>query len=63
MRSPLLLGITLSVFTVLSSHAQPCNNCPPGNPPPPTPISGVEILLGLGGLYGAKRFYDLKRKR
>jgi hypothetical protein len=36
----------------------------PGDPEtdPDVPISGIEILIGLGGLYGAKKYVDLKRK-
>ncbi len=33
---------------------------PPDNPP--VPISGLEFLLVLGGGYGMKKIYDLKKK-
>ena len=33
-----------------------------GGKPGAAPISGIEILIGLGGLLGAKKVFDLKRK-
>ncbi|MFZ6014001.1 MAG: hypothetical protein ACOYXT_26915 [Bacteroidota bacterium] len=37
----------------------------PGDPEtdPDVPISGIEILIGLGGLFGAKKIYDLRKKK
>lgn len=39
--------------------------CQPGDPgtDPDVPISGIEILIGLGGLLGAKKIFDAKRKK
>jgi len=38
----------------------------PGDPqnsePDQVPITGIEILIGLGGLLGAKKYYDLRKK-
>lgn len=38
----------------------------PGNPPPdpgnPVPISGIEILLGLGALLGIRRYWVSSKK-
>jgi hypothetical protein len=48
---PCLLG-------AVSAYAQPGD---PGGDPD-VPISGIEILIGLGGLYGASKVY-LKNKR
>lgn len=37
---------------------------PPDNPPPPeVPISGIEILIGLGALFGAKNFFDFRKHK
>ena len=33
-----------------------------GAKPGTVPISGIEILIGLGGLLGAKKIFDSKRK-
>lgn len=58
----LLLGVFLSACLV--SYAQPDL---PGDPqttdPDQVPISGIEILLGIGGLLGAKKYYDLRKKK
>ena len=37
--------------------------CQPTDPsaPPDVPIMGIEVLLGIGGAYGVKRF--LRRKK
>lgn len=35
---------------------------PPEPPPPQVPISGIEILLGLGAAFGAKRFIASRKK-
>ena len=37
----------------------------PGDPqtdPDTVPITGIEILLGLGSLFGAKKIFDFKKK-
>jgi hypothetical protein len=35
----------------------------PGNPnPPDAPITGIEYLIGLGGLLGIKRIFDSQKK-
>ncbi len=52
----LITGILLSSLLVSAQ---------PGNPPDPddvVPISGIEILLGVGALFGSKRLYDLRKK-
>lgn len=40
-------------------------NAQPGDPEtnPDVPISGIEILLGLGGLWGARKYAQLRKKR
>ena len=34
----------------------------PGGKPGTAPISGIEILIGIGGLLGAKKIFDSNRK-
>lgn len=56
------LGFCLFVLFITSSLnvlAQP------DNPPPPdtVPITGIEILIGLGGLLGIKKMRDLRKKK
>jgi hypothetical protein len=36
-----------------------------GSPPPPPdiPINGIEFLVGIGGLLGAKHFFSRAKKR
>ncbi len=48
----------LSLLTVLIANAQPGD---PGGDPD-VPITGIEILLALGGLLGIKKLYGSKRK-
>jgi hypothetical protein len=43
------------------SLAQPGGGGDPG-PGQPVPISGLEILLGVGALFGAKKILDQKKK-
>lgn len=58
------LLITAIVFIVvpLSILAQPTGGGP-GTNPPPVPISGIEILLAAGAAFGAKKAYDIFRRR
>ena len=56
-KSSILLIAFLGIGFVV--HAQP------GDPTtnPDVPISGIEILLGLGGLWGARKYAQLRKKR
>ncbi len=46
------------VGSVLSLSAQPGN--PGGNP---VPITGIEYLIGMGGLFGARKIFKSMNKR
>ena len=46
------------IFNPLGAAAQPADP-----PPVDTPLTGIEILLGLGGLFGAKKMVDSRRKK
>ena len=35
---------------------------PGGDPDDPIPITGIEILIAAGGLFGAKKIYDHSKK-
>jgi hypothetical protein len=36
----------------------------PGDPPPPdVPITGIEILIGLGGLLGVKKIREVRKRK
>lgn len=52
-----LMGISMVM-------AQPSGGDPGGGSDPdnPVPITGLEILLGLGGAYGAKKLIDQRKK-
>lgn len=55
--SRVLLSVVFCLL-VLTASAQP------GPPPDPdVPITGIEILLGIGGLFGVKRLYDSRKKK
>ncbi|MBT1705351.1 hypothetical protein [Chryseosolibacter indicus] len=67
------LKLFIRLFIVLVGVAFPCFSQPPGNPGsggnggidnPDVPITGIEILIGLGGLYGARKVHaNLKKKQ
>ena len=62
MKKILPISIAIVLFAIISWSAQPT---PPGDPGPTggpdnAPITGIEYLLGIGGLYGIKRL--MKRK-
>lgn len=52
-----LLICFLAVQSV--SFGQPAD--PPETLPDDVPITGIEILIGLGGLLGAKKYFDLRK--
>jgi len=55
-----LMGLVF-VFAGLMGYAQPT---PPGPPPPnPVPISGIEILVGVGALLGVKRLIQHRKNK
>jgi hypothetical protein len=56
--TPLLASVFLLICPV-TTFGQPGG----GGPPPPVPISGIEILIGAGALFGAKKIYDSRKKR
>jgi hypothetical protein len=65
----LLLTLTIiilvgSIQPVLAQPAPPGNPCP-GGPPcnPDVPISGIEILLVLGGALGLRKFARSKSNK
>jgi len=53
------LLIILMVFTAFAGFAQPGN---PGGGDPDVPITGIEILIAIGSLFGASRFFKGKNK-
>lgn len=55
-----ILGM-ISVTIHLSAQVGPGFGDPSnGNP---TPITGIEILLALGGLFGVKKVIDFRKKK
>jgi hypothetical protein len=66
-RKPVTLfgqAITTFVFVTMPfiMLAQPTGGGP-GGTPPPVPITGIEILLAAGAAFGAKKAYDIYRRR
>lgn len=57
-----LVTILVLTFFPLLSFAQPGGGGP-GGEPPPVPITGIELLLAAGAGYGAKKAYDVYRKK
>jgi len=50
--------VILFVFSAHLTHAQPGD---PGGGDPDVPITGIEVLLGMGGAWGLKKVLE-KRK-
>ena len=59
MKKRFLLSI-LMMINVFVGFSQPGN--PGGNPDNPVPITGIEILIAIGSLFGASRFLKGKNK-
>lgn len=59
----LLVVILLIFASDVIVLAQPGQSPNGGGAPGTAPISGIEILIGLGGLLGAKKIFDAKRKK
>ena len=62
MRSIRVIFIFISLWTTpLVSFTQPGD--PAGDPDNHVPISGVEVLIGAGGLIGVKKIHDSQKKK
>lgn len=60
----LMLGLFLSIFSASFAQVEGPPDEPIGDPDnADVPISGIEILVGLGGAFGAKKYLDLRKKR
>jgi hypothetical protein len=57
MRVHFVLAFCLTISSVSGQPSDPNGGKPPGS----APISGVEYLIGLGGLYGVKKILAKKR--
>jgi len=54
----IFLCLALCVLVLTVANAQP----PPGDPPlPDVPITGIEILIALGGILGIKKLIARKK--
>ena len=56
-----IFSATLMLGVLSSSQlaAQPTG----GGPGTPIPVTGIEILLAAGGLWGAKKIFDRSKKK
>lgn len=61
MAKRLLYILIFTIGSVSVSLAQPGD--PDGDPDQPVPITGIEILIAAGGLFGAKKIIDSRRKK
>jgi hypothetical protein len=61
MRKSFALVLILTCMVVSLAVAQPGGG-PPPDPGQPLPITGIEILLGIGCLLGIKRLRDSRNK-
>ncbi|MBS1557192.1 MAG: hypothetical protein JST69_00580 [Bacteroidetes bacterium] len=59
----LILSLFIGVSITLSAQPGGGRPCPKPPCPPPVPITGIEYLLGLGGLYGIKKLITDQKKK
>ena len=59
MISPKKITLTLAFLTLLCLPVF----CQPEDPDAPTPFGFVEILIGVGALYGGRKVYERKSKQ
>ena len=52
--------LVILLFVTYPIIAQPGD---PGGDPDAVPITGIEILIGAGALFGAKKIYDSRKKK
>jgi hypothetical protein len=50
--------MVILLFVAYPMIAQPGD---PGGDPDAVPITGIEILIGVGALFGVKKIYDSKK--
>jgi len=60
-----IIGFIVFIFLMLPvvSHGQPAGGGPAGGGPPSVPISGIEILISIGGFLGIRKLVANKRKK
>ncbi|GHN02852.1 hypothetical protein WSM22_43410 [Cytophagales bacterium WSM2-2] len=58
-----VLALFLALVVSLTLNAQPSGGDPNGGNAPGVPITGIEYLLGAGGLYGIKRMISGRKKK
>jgi hypothetical protein len=58
----LMVIVLLVVGLDFVAIAQPGTDPNEGAAPGEAPISGIEILIGLGGLLGAKKMFEARKK-
>lgn len=66
----IIIFFVLLVLVQGSSFGQPGPPCgtppcggPGGNPGPPVPLGGIELLIAAGAAFGAKRWFDKNKKK
>ena len=64
-----LIVVLILLFTSTLVSAQPGPPCgtppcggPGGNPGPPVPLSGIELIIAAGAAYGARKIYQRARR-
>jgi hypothetical protein len=60
-RFPLVFVLVCAVILMINPISVAAQ---PQDPPPvDTPLTGIEILVGLGALFGAKKMFDSRKKK
>ncbi len=58
--------VALTFICVVVTYGQPNVEGPPnnpgGDPDNPVPITGIEVLLGMGAIFGAKKLNDFRKR-
>jgi hypothetical protein len=55
--------IFIAVGSFISGYSQPGSGPNDGTKPGTVPISGIEILIVIGSLFGVKKIVDSKKRR
>jgi hypothetical protein len=57
------IAVLLFLFLVTPCFSQPGSNPGGGGKPGGVPITGIEILVAVGGLIGLKKIFDSRKSK
>ena len=63
MKSPLRIKLLMLMLFALLVQVPAFAQVIPDDPPPPVPLTGIEILIGAGALIGARKLARARNKK